>query len=206
MPTTHLLYLHGFRSSPQSAKALRMAEAVAAGAPRVVWWCPQLPPSPREAMARVAEGIRDWPADGMAVVGSSLGGYYASWVQARRSGPAGCPKAVLLNPAVDPARDLARYIGQPQTQWHRPEESFFFDPAFIDELRALRVPPRDDPARQLAVIAEGDEVLDAREMRARYAGARQRLVPAGAPGSDHALSAFDTDHLAAVLDFLDLAD
>jgi predicted esterase YcpF (UPF0227 family) len=201
MPTTHLLYLHGFRSSPQSAKALRMAEAVASLRPRVAWWCPQLPPSPREAMARVAEGIRDWPAETMAVVGSSLGGYYASWVQART----GCAKAVLLNPAVDPARDLARYIGRPQAQWHRPEESFFFDPSFIDELRALRAPPLDDPARQLAVIAEGDEVLDAREMRARYAGARQRLVPAGAPGSDHALSAFDADHLAAVLEFLGLA-
>lgn len=200
MPTTHLLYLHGFRSSPQSAKALRMARAAAAS-PRVAWWCPQLPPSPREAMARVAEGIRGWPAGTTAVVGSSLGGYYASWVQDRT----GCAKAVLLNPAVDPARDLARYIGQPQAQWHRPEESFFFAPEFVDELRALRVPPLDDPARQLAVIAEGDEVLDAREMRARYAGARQRLAPAGAPGSDHALSTFDRDHLAAVLEFLDLA-
>jgi predicted esterase YcpF (UPF0227 family) len=61
----------------------------------------------------------------MAVIGSSLGGFYATWVAQQT----GCP-AVLLNPAVDPARDLAAYIGE-QTQFHTPEEHFFFEPACI---------------------------------------------------------------------------
>ncbi|WP_198970041.1 YqiA/YcfP family alpha/beta fold hydrolase [Xylophilus sp. ASV27] len=195
MPTTHLLYLHGFRSSPQSAKARLMAARVALRHPRVHWWCPQLPPSPRAAMERVAAQVATWPAASMAVVGSSLGGFYASWVQART----GCAKAVLLNPAVNPARDLARYIGE-QTAWHAPQERFYFAPEFVDELRALRVPPLDDPARQFALLTQGDEVLDWREMAARYAGATLTVLP----GGDHAISDFER-HLDAVCGFLELA-
>ena len=194
MPTTHLLYLHGFRSSPQSNKARQMAARVAADHPLAHWWCPQLPPSPAAAAALIDAGTADWPAEQMAVIGSSLGGYYATWLAERR----GC-RAVVLNPAVDPARDLAAHIGE-QTAWHAPEEHFFFRPDYIDELRALAGGRLHDPARYLAVIAKGDELLDWREMAARYAGAHIRLLE----GSDHALSDFDR-HIDAVLDFLELA-
>lgn len=194
MPATHLLYLHGFRSSPQSAKARQMATRVATQHPGVTWWCPQLPPSPREAMARVMQGIAPWPRAQMAVVGSSLGGFYATHVA-----EACACKAVLLNPAVDPARDLAKYIGE-QTSWHDPAERFYFEPRFVDELRALECGPVADPARYFAVIAKGDEVLDWREMTGRYPGARIKLLEA----SDHALSDFDA-HIDDVMGFLDLA-
>ena len=194
MPTTHLLYLHGFRSSPQSMKSQKVAARMAARHPGVVFWCPQLPPSPREAMAMVMDGIAHWPASTMAVVGSSLGGFYATHVAQVR----GC-KAVLLNPAVDPARDLAKYIGE-QTAWHDPAERFYFEPRFVDELRALECGPLADPARYFAVIAKGDEVLDWREMTGRYPGVRIKLLE----GSDHALSDFD-DHIDEVFAFLDLA-
>ena len=191
--TTHLLYLHGFRSSPQSAKARQMAARVAADHPGVTWWCPQLPPSPAEAAALIERGTADWPAERMAVVGSSLGGFYATWMAERT----GC-KAVLLNPAVDPARDLAAHIGE-QTAWHDPAEHFFFRPEYIDELRALQTGPLTHPERTFAVIAKGDELLDWREMTARYASARIRLLE----GSDHALSDFDA-HIDAVQEFLAL--
>ncbi len=194
MPATHLLYLHGFRSSPQSAKARQMATRVATQHPGVTWWCPQLPPSPREAMARVMQGIAPWPRAQMAVVGSSLGGFYATHVA-----EACACKAVLLNPAVDPARDLAKYIGE-QTSWHDPAERFYFEPRFVDELRALECGPVADPARYFAVIAKGDEVLDWREMTGRYPGARIKLLEA----RDHALSDFDA-HIDDVMGFLDLA-
>ena len=194
MPTTHLLYLHGFRSSPQSAKSRMMAARVAAEHPCVIWWCPQLPPSPAAAAALVERGTADWPADRMAVVGSSLGGFYATWLAQRR----GC-RAVVLNPAVDPARDLTAHIGE-QTAWHDPQARFFFRPEYIDELRALESGPLHHPERFLAVIAKGDELLDWREMCGRYTGATIRLLE----GSDHALSDFDT-HIGAVLDFLELA-
>jgi predicted esterase YcpF (UPF0227 family) len=190
---THLLYLHGFRSSPQSMKARQMAALVAERWPELHWWCPQLPPSPRQAALLIDEGTRDWPAATMAVIGSSLGGFYATWLAQRR----GC-RAVLINPAVDPARDLARHIGE-QSSWHDPAERFFFEPHFVDELRALEAGALIHPERLMAVIATGDEVLDWREMRSRYAGAQQRIVP----GSDHALSDFD-DHLPSILHHLGL--
>ena len=193
MPTTHLLYLHGFRSSPQSTKAQIMAARVQADHKNVRWWCPQPPPSPREAMALIQRGTADWPADQMAVVGSSLGGFYATALAQQR----GC-RAVVLNPAVDPARDLAAHIGE-QTAWHDPAEHFFFRPEYIDELRALQTGPLTHPERTFAVIAKGDELLDWREMTARYASARIRLLE----GSDHALSDFDA-HIDAVQEFLAL--
>jgi len=192
---THLLYLHGFRSSPRSFKARRLQSWLAAHRPDVHWWCPQLPPSPRQAMALVQEGIAGWPAGRSAVLGSSLGGFYATAVAQDTGWP-----AVLLNPAVDPARDLAAYIGE-LTAFHAPEERFFFRAEYVDELRTLVVPRITHPERLFAVIAKGDEVLDWREMSARYAGARQRLIE----GSDHALSDFD-EHLPHILSFLHLCD
>jgi predicted esterase YcpF (UPF0227 family) len=192
-PITHLLYLHGFRSSPQSAKARTVATHMASHHPEVHWWCPQLPPSPRGAMQALMDGIRDWPRESMAVVGSSLGGFYATAVaeQAR------C-RAVLLNPAVNPARDLEKYIGE-QTSWHDPAERFFFKAEFVGELRDLECGPLARPENYLAVIAKGDEVLDWREMHARYAATHVRLLE----GGDHALSDFD-DHLPSILAFLGL--
>jgi predicted esterase YcpF (UPF0227 family) len=194
MPITHLLYLHGFRSSPQSFKARRMAAAVREHHPGVNWWCPQLPPSPRAAMALLRDGTRNWPRAGMAVVGSSLGGFYATCL----AEDTGC-RAVLLNPAVDPARDLGRYIGE-QTAWHDPAQHFYFAPEYIAELQALERGPVARPENYFAVIAKGDEVLDWREMTGRYPGIRIKLLE----GGDHGLSDFDA-HLEEVLDFLQLA-
>ena len=194
MDTTHLLYLHGFRSSPKSFKARRMAAVVRERHPAVTWACPQLPPSPAAAAALMRETIAGWPRERMAVVGSSLGGFYATWVAEET----GC-RAVLLNPAVDPARDLARYIGE-QTAWHDPDEHFYFAPEYVDELRALERGPVAHPERYFAVIAKGDEVLDWREMTGRYPGIRIKLLE----GSDHAISEFE-EHLPDVLGFLRLA-
>lgn len=190
--TTHLLYLHGFRSSPQSAKARLTAAWVAEHRPDLHWWCPQLPASPREAMALVSDGIADWPRASMAAIGSSLGGFYATAVAERH----GC-RAALLNPAVNPARDLAAYIGENKS-WHG-DEPLFFKPEYIDELRTLTAPQVTRPDRYFALVAKGDEVLDWREMTARYAGGDIELLE----GGDHALSDFET-HLPRLVDFLHL--
>ena len=193
MPVTHLLYLHGFRSSPQSAKSRQVAERVRTQHPQVTWWCPQLPPSPQTAMSMVQQGIAGWPRETMGVIGSSLGGFYATWVAEHT----GC-QAVLLNPAVDPARDLARYIGE-QTSWQNPQERFFFEPVFIGELQALTLHNQPSPERYRVIIAKGDEVLDWREMAARYASAQPLLLE----GGDHALSNFDA-HIDGIFSFLGL--
>jgi predicted esterase YcpF (UPF0227 family) len=194
MPPTHLLYLHGFRSSPQSAKARQMRAWVQAQCPNVHWWCPQLPPSPKEALEMVQVGIAAWPQERMVTVGSSLGGFYATWVAERT----GC-RAALLNPAIDPARDLAKYIGE-QTSWHAPQDTFFFREEFVEELRALACTAITRPPRYFALICKGDEVLDWREMHGKYAACPGLLLE----GGDHAISDFAL-HLPAVLRHLGLA-
>jgi len=201
MPTTHLLYLHGFRSSPRSTKAQQVAARVRSQHPGVLWWCPQLPPSPAAAMALVMAGIADWPRNSMAVAGSSLGGFYARWLALRT----GCAKTVLLNPGVFPARDLLPFVGE-HSSWHDPAERFVFAPGYVDELRAQEADIQrlaaQHPAtaeRQFALIAQGDEVLDWREMQAFCAGGSTTLLP----DSDHAMSDFD-QHIDAVFRFLQL--
>ncbi|HEU4457941.1 MAG TPA: YqiA/YcfP family alpha/beta fold hydrolase [Methylibium sp.] len=194
--TTHLLYLHGFRSSPHSTKARRMAREVQrlqAEGMAIVWRCPQLPPAPAEARGLIDMLTAGWPSATMAVVGSSLGGFYATVLAEAR----GC-RAVLLNPAVDPARDLAAHIGT-QTAWHDPALSFDFTAADVAALRAMTPAAITRPERYHTVIATGDEVLDWREMRARYAGSCGVLVE----GSDHALGDFDL-HLPGAMLFLGL--
>ena len=193
-PVTHLLYLHGFRSSPLSTKARKVGAWMQAHHPGVTWWCPQLPPSPAAAMRMVLDGTASWPAATMGVMGSSLGGFYATCVAERT----GC-RAVLLNPAVHPARDLSAYIGE-QAAWHNPDERFFFEPRYVDELLALETSTLTNPARYFAVIAKGDEVLDWRDMEARYPGAAIKLLE----GSDHALGDFD-HHLLETVGFFGLA-
>lgn len=192
MAPTHLLYLHGFRSSPLSTKARRMAQWIEQRDPTLQWHCPQLDVSPRAAMRTVFDLIAAWPQERMAVIGSSLGGFYATVVAER----VGCP-AVLLNPAVQPARDLLRHIG-PTTAWHS-EDKLVFRPEFVDELKRLHPPAVTRPDRYFCIIAKGDEVLDWREMAARYAGSRGKLLD----GGNHALSDFDA-HLPDIAVFLSL--
>lgn len=143
-------------------------------------------------MALLQDGMADWPAAATGVIGSSLGGFYATAIAERL----GC-RAVLLNPAVDPARDLSRYVGE-ITAWHS-DERFFFRAEFIDELRALSPAVLTRLERYFAVIAKGDEVLSWVEMSERYRGCRIKLLE----GSDHALSDFDV-HLPEVVEFLGL--
>jgi hypothetical protein len=191
---THLLYLHGFRSSPQSFKARWMADWVATHRPDLVWVCPQLPPSPAAALAEIRASTAGWPASTSGVIGSSLGGFYATIFAESLV----C-KAVLVNPAVDPARDLAAHIGR-QTMYHSADESFDFRAEYVDELVAMTPPcPLTHPENIFAIVAKGDEVLDWREMTARYAQGPLKLIA----GSDHGLSDFEA-HVADLLRHLAL--
>jgi len=190
--TSHLLYLHGFRSSPQSMKARLTAAWVAQHRPDIEWWCPQLPPSPAETFAMLNERLATWPAAQSAVIGSSLGGFYATAI-AEQFGL----RAVLLNPAVSPARDLEKHIGE-TTAWHS-DERFFFRPEFIAELQAIAPFALTHRGRYFAIIAKGDEVLSWVEMSGRYAGCRIKLLE----GGDHALGDYAV-HLPDVTGFLRL--
>jgi uncharacterized protein len=194
-PVTHLVYLHGFRSSPASFKAVRMHQWLQQHRPEVAWWCPTLPPSPRQALQQVEHGIAAWRGVEWAVIGSSLGGFYATCLAERH----GC-RAVLLNPAVHPARDLSAHVGL-HPNYHDPSQQLSFTADHVAELRELErgFDAPSMPLRYFPVIAKGDELLDWREMSGRYASSPMRLIE----GSDHGLSDFD-EHLPAILQFLQL--
>jgi len=206
---THVVYVHGFRSSPRSFKAQFIAQWLQTHRPDIVWFCPQLPASPQAAAHLLLSVTQTWPAASTAVMGSSLGGFYATWLGAVLR----CP-TVLLNPAVHPARDLVAYIGT-QTAWHNPHELVTFESHFIEELKALYVglgrktsgtdPPNEnatvlhDTHRLLNMVATGDEVLSWQEMVARYPLAQLHLIE----GSDHGISDFE-NHFPVVQTFLGL--
>lgn len=185
----HVLYLHGFRSSPLSFKARVVGERMAALGRSQELVCPQLPASPKAAMELALELVAGKHADELSIIGSSLGGFYATWLAER----IGC-RAVLLNPAVDPLRNLEKHVGV-TTEYHS-DKPFEFKREYIDELRDLKVERITQPGRYFLLASTGDEVLDYRDMVAHYAGARQHVIQ----GSDHAISEF-RDYVDEVLDF-----
>lgn len=175
-----ILYLHGFRSSPQSFKARLIAQRMQSLGRGAEYLCPQLPASPREAIALAARLVTSVDPGQLTLVGSSLGGYYATYLAEEF----GC-RAVLLNPAVKPPRDLEKYVGV-TTAFHS-DETFEFKREYIEELKALAVERITRPERYFLIAATGDEVLDWREMVAHYPGAQQCVIE----GSDHGISEFD---------------
>jgi uncharacterized protein len=174
-----ILYLHGFRSSPQSFKAQLIGQRLQALGRGAEYRCPQLPASPRHAIELAQKLAQECAPSDLTLIGSSLGGYYATYLAEQL----GC-RAVVLNPAITPLRDLEKYVGV-GTAWHS-DQPFEFKAEYLAELRALAVARVTKPQRYFLLAATGDEVLDWRQMVAHYAGARQCVID----GSDHGLSDF----------------
>lgn len=189
-----IIYLHGFRSAPASIKAQALMTHMAACGLADAMWCEQLPVSPRAAIMLVERQIDAARAAGRAptVVGSSLGGYYATWLAERHG-----LRAVVVNPAVIAPLSLESYVGR-QTNLYT-GETFDFTPAHIDELRAIEVKTITHPERCWLLAETGDELLDYRHAVDKYAGARQTILP----GGDHGFSRWN-DYLDDVLQFAGL--
>jgi uncharacterized protein len=184
-----ILYLHGFRSSPRSTKARLLAERMQALGLSADYHCPPLPASPQAAIElALAIASRSAPAE-LTLIGSSLGGYYATWLAERL----GC-RAVLLNPAVQAPRELDKYVGV-TTEYHS-DQPFEFKAEYIGQLQALAVSQITQPERYFLLAATGDEVLDWREMVAHYPRAKQHIIA----GSDHGISDFPS-YIDDVLEF-----
>jgi uncharacterized protein len=188
-----VIYLHGFRSSPQSSKAMMIGQDLARQG--IDYLCPALDIAPKIAMQQIHAGIENALARGHAIrlIGSSLGGFYATAVMEQHALRHRF-KAALLNPAPWPARDLAPYVGE-LPAWHTNEVLHFLR-EYIADLKAMEV-GLTDPQRYLLVAATGDELLDIHEMIARYPGTRHHIIQ----GSDHGLSDF-ADHWPIIKDFL----
>lgn len=186
-----LLYIHGFNSSPASSKAQLLKVKLEALERGAEFSAPALPHSPAQAAGLLdALALRH---RGAALVGSSLGGYYATWLAEKHG-----LKAVLLNPAVRPYEFLRGEVGV-QRNFHTGEE-YEFTPGHLAELAALEV-DRITPERYLLIAAKGDEVLDYRRAVERYRGCRRIVIE----GSDHGLSDF-ADYVDTVLEFCGVSD
>jgi len=184
-----ILYLHGFRSSPQSNKAQLIRARLAQRGRLEEYLCPQLPASPRAAAQLIEATARVEDSGRLALIGSSLGGYYATWLAERT----GC-RAVLLNPAIAPYEDLRAHLGIQPVFFS--DQSIDMKAEYLDELRALDTPRVTRPERYFLLAATGDEIIDWRTMLAKYAGCRQHVIQ----GSDHQISDF-ARYVDAVLDF-----
>jgi predicted esterase YcpF (UPF0227 family) len=184
-----IVYLHGFRSSPASRKATMLREAMAARGRVDEYLCPALPASPARAIEETARLVQGVAPERLALIGSSLGGYYATWLAERM----GC-RAVLLNPAIRPQDDLAKHLGVQPVYFS--EALIDFRPEYLAELEAIDTPTITRPERYLLIAATGDAVIDYRTMTRKYRGARQVVVE----GSDHELSDF-ANYMDDVLEF-----
>lgn len=180
-----ILYLHGFRSSPSSYKATSLAKAFDALGLQQEWVCPQLPASPAESIALcqklIAEHQRAFPDSELVIIGSSLGGYYATYLAEQHQA-----RCVVLNPVVYAARDLFKHVGE--HQHYHSDTPFYFLSHYIDELSALVTAKPLDPQRYYLLACTGDEVLDWKEMVAWYEGSQGLVIE----GGDHSISDFAT--------------
>jgi predicted esterase YcpF (UPF0227 family) len=184
-----IVYLHGFNSSPASGKARQLGEHLAALGRLADYFCPALPNSPREAIALVEAELEQPQPESVTLVGSSLGGFYATYLAEKHGW-----KAVLVNPAVHAHVLLHGALG-PQTNWHTGEK-WVLTAAHLAELAALDLERITRPERYLLLAQTGDEVLDYRDAVAYYAGAKQIIED----GGDHGFAGFER-HYQTILDF-----
>ncbi|NJD34333.1 MAG: esterase [Betaproteobacteria bacterium] len=187
-----ILYLHGFTSGPQSHKAQALGKRMQERGLGDKFVCPQLPAAPKDAIALAEDLITRHGVT--TVVGSSLGGYYATWLAEKFD-----LRAVLVNPAVVAHLSLQNYIG-PQ-RWLYTGESFDFTLEHVEQLRAIEVPVLAKPERFWLLVEQGDETLDYRDAVRRYLGARQTVLT----GGDHSFTRWN-DVLDPIIEFAGLTD
>ena len=182
-----IVYLHGFNSSPASHKAQALQRHLDALGLAASYHCPALPPEGHGAI-RLVEALLASALEPVCLVGSSLGGFYATYLAERHG-----VRAVLLNPAIEPHAGLRAYLGAQQNLYTG--ERYDLTERHLEEWRALYC-ASITPERYFLFVETGDEVLDYRHALERYAGAEQLVVP----GGDHSLRSFG-EHLPRIVAF-----
>ncbi len=185
-----ILYLHGFCSSPASWKARLMAEEMARRGLAEQFVCPALSPVPGEALA-TAESLIVRAQGPITLIGSSLGGHYATCLAERHGLP-----AAVINPAVVSHLEANRFLGEHEN-FHSGER-FVFTAEHAAQLAVQHV-SKPSPGRYWLLVEEADEVLDCRQAIAHYAGSRHTVLP----GGDHSFTRFP-EYVGQLIEFAGL--
>jgi len=181
-----IIYLHGFNSSPRSGKAQHLKRYLDGKGKGAGFACPQLPHWPHEAVAVAeAEIVR---REQITLVGSSLGGFYATWLAEKHG-----VRAVLINPAIEPHVGLRAYLG-PQQAFHGGER-YQLTEEHLRQWKELFL-TRVHPERYVLLVETGDEVLDYRAAVRKYKGAKQVVVQ----GGNHSLASFP-EQIPLIMEF-----
>lgn len=191
MNTQHILYLHGFNSSSQSAKAVQTQDYVAKYHQQVHFHCPQLLSSPKAVIAQLEEIINSAQAEQWYVMGSSLGGYFASYLAEKYH-----LQAVLINPAVRPYELLADYIGQQQNPYTG--EVYQVTKQDMKDLQTLDN-EKISKNRYMVMVQTGDEVLDYQQAVEKYQGSEIIIQQ----GGDHSFVNYE-EMLPQIMAFFEL--
>ncbi|WP_037023903.1 YqiA/YcfP family alpha/beta fold hydrolase [Pseudomonas saudiphocaensis] len=186
-----ILYLHGLNSSPLSHKASQLTAALERIGMSARLQVPALHHHPRQAIAQLETAIAELGRP--VLVGSSLGGYYATHLAERHG-----LKALLINPAVTPHRRFDGYLG-PQTNLYT-GEVWELTQDHIAALAELEVAPPQDAERYQVWLQTGDETLDYRDAVEFYRGCALRIQA----GGDHGFQGF-AERIPALLAFAGFA-
>lgn len=181
-----LMYVHGFNSSPASVKAGLLRQALAAQGEEAQFRAPALSHWPAQAVEQLQQEILAADAP-VTLIGSSLGGYYSTWLVEQSQQPgqvlSGVDlRAVLVNPAVTPYRLLAQWLGQNENLYTA--ENYLLTETHLEQLLALDCARLQDAQRYLVLLQTADETLDYREALVKYAGCTQFVEPGGSHGFD----------------------
>lgn len=173
-----IIYVHGFNSSPSSIKARLLGEYLEAQQMPFEYVVPELSHWPAEAMHTLKTIIEADPQRPVTLVGSSLGGYYSTWLAEHYPHV----RVVLVNPAVTPYRLLADWLGNNENLYTH--EQYELTPQHLQQLIDLDCAEVSDLSRYLLLTQTADETLDYREAVEKFAGAEQFVQPGGSHGFD----------------------
>jgi predicted esterase YcpF (UPF0227 family) len=187
----HLLYIHGFLSSPESVKAVQVAEWLRENRSDIEYHCPFLTPYPEQTRITLETMVQALKPEGLCLMGSSLGGFWATWLAEKYD-----LKAVLINPAVELSVFKSEYINSELKNYHT-QDTYYLTDDHVEHFRQVDTPTVRRNQNYWLMVQTGDETLDYRLAINKYRRCRQLVEE----GGDHSFRDF-CRHIPAAIEFL----